>query len=196
MPPTNIFEVSLLRAFDGMKQMAVPSADKKPNVFELRNYISSSENKGLNKIKMFESGEIDVMKQVGLAPIFYSRMVVGSQMPSLVYMTSGENLEASTRNIGRASPAPKCGKICRPTRNTKTTSRRSSKLFSSARLLRRSEPERAITFAPPPKPRAKSPKRNNPPTSPIHPRPNSSVCDKRRAVKSLRAKNRRSIPCR
>jgi hypothetical protein len=96
-PKTNAayehFEVSLLRAFDGMKQMAVPPADKKPNVFELRTYISSSENKGLNKIKMFESGEIGVMKEVGLAPIFYSRMIVGSQMPSLVYMTSGENLD-------------------------------------------------------------------------------------------------------
>jgi hypothetical protein len=96
-PKTNAayerFESSLLVAFDGMKRMAVPPADKKPNVFELRNYISSSENKGLNKIKMFESGEISVMNEVGLAPIFYSRMVVGSKMPSLVYMTCGENME-------------------------------------------------------------------------------------------------------
>ena len=96
-PKTNAayerFESTLLSAFDGMKRMTLPPADKKPNVFELRNYISSSENKGLNKIKMFESGEIGVMKDVGLAPIFYSRMLVGSKMPSLVYMTSGENLD-------------------------------------------------------------------------------------------------------
>jgi hypothetical protein len=95
-PKTNApyarFESTLLVAFDGMKRMVLPPADKKPNVFELRNYISSSENKGLNKIKMFESGEIGVMKEVGLAPIFYSRMLVGSKMPSLVYMTCGENL--------------------------------------------------------------------------------------------------------
>jgi hypothetical protein len=96
-PKTNAayerFETSLLGAFDGMKRMSLPPADKKPNVFELRNYISSSENKGLNKIKMFESGEISVMKEVGLAPIFYSKMLVGSKMPSLVYMTCGENLD-------------------------------------------------------------------------------------------------------
>ena len=96
-PKTNAayerFESTLLVAFDGMKRMSLPPADKKPNVFELRNYISSSENKGLNKIKMFESGEIGVMKDVGLAPIFYSRMLVGSKMPSLVYMTCGENME-------------------------------------------------------------------------------------------------------
>ena len=96
-PKTNAaydhFESTLLIAFEGMKRLSLPPADKKPNVFELRNYISSSENKGLNKIKMFESGEISVMKDVGLAPIFYSRMLVGSKMPSLVYMTSGETLE-------------------------------------------------------------------------------------------------------
>ena len=96
-PKTNAayegFESTLLVAFDGFKRMTLSPADKKPNVFELRNYISASENKGLNKIKMFESGEIGVMKEVGLAPIFYSRMLVGSKMPSLVYMTSGENME-------------------------------------------------------------------------------------------------------
>ena len=96
-PKTNAayerLECSLLVAFDGMKRMSLPAADKKPNVFELRTYLSSSENKGLSKIKMFESGEINVMKEVGLAPIFYSRILVGPQMPGLVYMTSGENLD-------------------------------------------------------------------------------------------------------
>lgn len=92
-PAYERFECSLLVAFDGMKRMSLPPADKKPNVFELRTYLSSSENKGLNKIKMFESGEINVMKEVGLAPIFYSRILVGPQMPGLVYMTSGENLD-------------------------------------------------------------------------------------------------------
>jgi NIPSNAP protein len=87
------FESSLLVAFDSMKHLTLPPADKKPNIFELRNYISSSEAVGLNKIKMFESGEIGVMKDVGLAPIFYSRMLVGSKMPSLVYMTCGENAD-------------------------------------------------------------------------------------------------------
>lgn len=109
-PKTNAayerFECSLLSAFDGMKRLSLPPADKKPNVFELRNYISSSENKGLSKIKMFESGEIDVMKQVGLAPIFYSRMVVGSQMPSLVYMTSGVTLEEHKKHWQAFSSSP------------------------------------------------------------------------------------------
>ena len=41
----------------------MPPADKQPNVFELRTYMSPGEAKGLNKIQMFESGEITVMKE-------------------------------------------------------------------------------------------------------------------------------------
>jgi hypothetical protein len=100
------FSSSLLKAFNGMKHLAVPAADKKPNVFELRTYISPSDSKGLSKIKMFESGEITLMKQVGLAPIFYSRTVTGPHMPSLVYMTSGENMEAHNHHWQGFNDAP------------------------------------------------------------------------------------------
>jgi NIPSNAP len=88
------FESYLLVAFDGMKRMSLPAADKKPDVFELRTYLSSSEGRSLNKIKMFESGEIPLMKEVGLAPIFYGRTIAGLNMPCLVYLTCGENLDA------------------------------------------------------------------------------------------------------
>ncbi len=100
------FSSSLLVAFNGMKHLVVPPADKKPNVFELRTYISSSDSKGLSKIKMFESGEITLMKQVGLAPIFYSRTVTGLNMPSLVYMTCGENMEAHNKHWQGFNDAP------------------------------------------------------------------------------------------
>jgi hypothetical protein len=100
------FESSLLVAFNGMKRMAVPAADKKPNVFELRTYLSSSEGKGLNKIKMFESGEIPLMKEAGLAPIFYGRTIAGLNMPCLVYMTCGENLDAHKQHWRAFSASP------------------------------------------------------------------------------------------
>jgi hypothetical protein len=93
-------------AFNGMKHLSLPPPDKKPNVFELRTYISSSDSKGLSKIKMFENGEIPVMKQVGLAPIFYSRTVIGPHMPCLVYMTSGENMEAHKKHWQGFNDAP------------------------------------------------------------------------------------------
>ena len=103
-PAYERFSSSLQIAFNGMKHMVSPG--HQANVFELRTYISSSEAKGLSKIKMFESGEIVVMKQVGLAPVFYSRTLVGPQMPSLVYMTCGENLDAHKEHWKGFSSAP------------------------------------------------------------------------------------------
>jgi len=100
------FESSLLVAFEGMKRMVVPSADHRPNVFELRTYESSSEGKGLNKIKMFESGEIPLMKQIGLAPIFYGRTLAGLNMPCLVYMTCGDTLDAHKQHWKAFSASP------------------------------------------------------------------------------------------
>jgi hypothetical protein len=105
-PAYDRFESSLLVAFDGMKHISIPPADKKPNVFELRTYKSSSEGKGLNKIQMFESGEITVMKEVGLAPIFYGRKVVGSHMPCLVYMTCGVNADDHKKHWSAFGAAP------------------------------------------------------------------------------------------
>ena len=105
-PAYDRFESSLLVAFDGMKHISIPAADKKPNVFEMRTYKSSSEGKGLNKIQMFESGEITVMKEVGLAPIFYGRKVVGSHMPCLVYMTCGVNADEHKKHWSAFGAAP------------------------------------------------------------------------------------------
>ena len=99
-------ESSLLVAFNGMKHIAIPPADRKPNIFELRTYMSPSEKKGLNKIQMFESGEISLMKEVGLAPIFYGRKVVGSHLPCLVYMTCGENVDEHKKHWSAFNAAP------------------------------------------------------------------------------------------
>jgi hypothetical protein len=100
------FESSLLVAFDGMKRMVVPPADKKPNVFELRTYMSASEGVGLNKIKMFDSGEISLMKEIGLAPVFYGRTIAGLHMPCLVYLTCAENLDAHKQHWRVFSSSP------------------------------------------------------------------------------------------
>jgi len=100
------FESSLLVAFDGMKHLAVPPADQKPNLFELRTYLSPSEGKGLNKVQMFDSGEIPLMKDVGLTPVFYGRTIVGAKMPCLTYMLSGENLEAHKQHWQGFNNAP------------------------------------------------------------------------------------------
>jgi hypothetical protein len=100
------FESSLLVAFDGMKRLIAPPADRPANIFELRTYMSPGESKGRNKIQMFESGEITVMKEVGLAPVFYGRVMVGSHQPCLMYMTCGENPDEHKKHWQAFSASP------------------------------------------------------------------------------------------
>lgn len=106
LPKTNLmyarFDSSLLIAFEGAKKLTLPpsTAEKKPWVFELRTYMSPNEEKGNNKVAMFNAGEIQIMKEVGLSPVFFSQTLVGSGMPSLTYMVSGENKEEHRKHFG------------------------------------------------------------------------------------------------
>jgi len=99
-------ESSLLIAFNGMKHLTVPPPERKPNVFELRTYMSPSEAKGLNKIQMFESGEIGLMKEIGLDPVFYGKKLIGPNLPCLMYMTCGVNLEEHNAHWKTFGSAP------------------------------------------------------------------------------------------
>jgi hypothetical protein len=94
-PAFERIESSLNVAFESMKKLAPPpsAADKSPWIFELRTYQSPSESKGINKVQMFNSGEVSLMQEVGLSPVFFSQTVVGSQMPNLTYMVSGANMD-------------------------------------------------------------------------------------------------------
>jgi hypothetical protein len=94
-PAFERIESSLHVAFDGMKKLALPpsSSEKKPWIFELRTYLSPSESKGDNKVKMFNSGEITLMQEVGMCPVFFAQTLSGPHMPNLVYMVSGQNQE-------------------------------------------------------------------------------------------------------
>jgi hypothetical protein len=90
----------LLMAFSGMPKIELPaySREKKPRMFEMRTYESFSEIKALKKIEMFNSGEIETMRQVGLAPVFYGQALVGPNLPHLTYMTSAENEESHKKH--------------------------------------------------------------------------------------------------
>lgn len=101
--PYTRFESSILHAMTGMPKLALPpsTAEKKPWVFELRTYLSPTEAKGANKIDMFNDGEIEVMKEVGLNPVFFAGTIAGPQMPNLIYMTSGGPEMEQYRQIWR-----------------------------------------------------------------------------------------------
>ncbi len=83
----------LMLAFAGMPKLELPpyAREKKPRIFELRTYESHSESKALKKVEMFNSGEIQVMREVGLAPVFYGQALIGQSLPHLTYMLSAEN---------------------------------------------------------------------------------------------------------
>lgn len=87
------FESSLLRAFAGMPKLELPiySAQKKPRLFELRTYESHSEKAALKKIEMFNNGEIEIMRRVGLGPVFFGEMLIGTRLPNLTYLLSAED---------------------------------------------------------------------------------------------------------
>jgi hypothetical protein len=107
-PAFERIESSLNIAFDSMKKLAPPpsTADKTPWIFELRTYQSPSESKGINKVQMFNSGEVSLMQEVGLCPVFFSQTIVGSQMPNLVYMVSGENMDEHKKHWKGFMEAP------------------------------------------------------------------------------------------
>jgi NIPSNAP len=80
-------------AFAGMPKLELPaySREKRPRMFELRTYQSYSEAKALRKVQMFNSGEIQTMREVGLAPVFYGQTLIGKDLPHLTYMLSAED---------------------------------------------------------------------------------------------------------
>ena len=92
----------LMLAFAGLPKLELPAycREKKPRMFELRTYESHSELKALKKVEMFNAGEIDVMREVGLGPIFYGQALIGSNLPHLTYMVSGENQDEHKKHWG------------------------------------------------------------------------------------------------
>ena len=86
----------LMLAFAGIPKLELPaySRQKQPRIFEIRTYESYSEAKALKKVDMFNDGEIDVMREVGLGPIFFGQALIGPGLPHLTYMLSGENRDA------------------------------------------------------------------------------------------------------
>jgi len=92
----------LLLAFAGMPRLELPALtrEKKERVFEMRTYESYSESKALKKVQMFNSGEIDVMKEVKLSPVFYGQALIGRDLPHLTYMLCGENKDLHKKHFG------------------------------------------------------------------------------------------------
>jgi hypothetical protein len=103
----------LMVAFAGMPLLELPPycREKQPRMFELRTYESYSELKARKKVEMFNSGEIEIMREVGLGPIFYGQTLIGGNLPHLIYMTSAENPEAHKKHWDAFRAHPKWEKM-------------------------------------------------------------------------------------
>jgi hypothetical protein len=112
-PAYERIDVALMRAFTGLPRIELQgySKERKPRMFELRTYESHSEEKALKKIEMFNSGEIEVMKEIGMAPVFYGQVLAGHDLPHLTYMLSAENSEAHQKHWGAFGKHPTWNKM-------------------------------------------------------------------------------------
>jgi hypothetical protein len=62
-------------------------------IYELRSYESPTEHLHKTKVRMFnEGGEIALFKRLNFNAIFYARVLSGSKMPNLMYLTTFENM--------------------------------------------------------------------------------------------------------
>jgi hypothetical protein len=89
-PAYTRMETIVLEAFGGMPQYQKSgvTAPMSERVYELRSYESPSETRHLSKVDMFNSGEIDVFKKLDFNPVFFAKVIAGSKMPNLMYMTT------------------------------------------------------------------------------------------------------------
>jgi hypothetical protein len=99
-PAFDRLDSCLLLAFPGLARMAVPALarGRQQRIFELRTYESFSELKALKKIDMFDAGEIGVMQELSLSPVFYGQALVGRDLPHLTYMLCSPDRATHKRN--------------------------------------------------------------------------------------------------
>lgn len=99
----------LLRAFKSMPKMEVPafSKNKTPTrVFEMRTYESYSEDRAAMKMAMFDDGETQIMRDLGMGPMFFGQAIAGKDLPHLTYITSGPDLASHLANWKKFPTAP------------------------------------------------------------------------------------------
>jgi hypothetical protein len=96
-PPFTRYESILSIAFTYMPQFRVPTftTPMSERIYEYRSYESATEAKAAKKIQMFnEGGEIGIFESIGANAVFYAKVILGSQMPRLIYMTTYADMKS------------------------------------------------------------------------------------------------------
>jgi hypothetical protein len=96
-PPFVRYESILAIAFTNMPVFRAPSfkTPKSERIYEYRSYESATEATAAKKIQMFnEGGEIGIFEAIGANAAFYAKVIMGSQMPRLIYMTTYADMKS------------------------------------------------------------------------------------------------------
>jgi hypothetical protein len=96
-PPYARLEVIAIQSMDDKLRLQEPplKGPRAERIYELRSYESATEKIHLNKVQMFVQGnEIGLFKRLGFNAVFYGRVLAGSHMPNLMYLTTFENQAA------------------------------------------------------------------------------------------------------
>ena len=113
LPYTRIEKI-ITRAFKFQPQYVTTSTLTKSSsrVYEYRSYESPTEDMHLRKVHMFnEGGEVTLFERLHFNAIFYSKVIAGSNMPNLIYMTSFNNMEDRNAHWKSFEEAPLWKKI-------------------------------------------------------------------------------------
>jgi len=89
--PYQRIQSTVLKAFVDMPQMQPTplTGPRLDRVYELRSYESATEAIHINKVDMFNAGgEVALFKKLEFNAVFYARVISGSTMPNLMYMTT------------------------------------------------------------------------------------------------------------
>lgn len=93
--PYNRMETTISKSFKFQGQFIKnTSFQKSPdNIYEFRSYESADEALFLKKVHMFNEGkEIELFKNLNFNALFYSKVIAGSKMPNLIYITRFKNI--------------------------------------------------------------------------------------------------------
>jgi hypothetical protein len=96
-PPFVRYESILSKAFTHMPEYRIPTftTPKSERIYEYRSYESATEAKADKKIEMFnEGGEIEIFEKIGSNPVFFAKVISGSLMPRLIYMTTYADMKS------------------------------------------------------------------------------------------------------
>ena len=96
-PPYRRIETTLLQAFEDMPFMKIPALEgpRSKRVYELRSYESATEDYHNKKVDMFNAGgEINLFASLEFNAVFYAKVISGSKMPNLMYMTTFSDEES------------------------------------------------------------------------------------------------------